>query len=150
MPSAQPELFAVCAVCDGQTWGRGRGRLVVTLIDDGRAVLFLEDGTTRGAWLELLPDDVAWLALVLEDNARQARKVSKGFTKGGQMDREDTVQRTWIVASSTAREVNALAERLGVSPSSVVDRLLGYSLQAAQAGRLEFPVRPVRYELVGE
>lgn len=69
MPSAQPELFAVCAVCDGQTWARDKGRLVVTLIDDGRAVLFLEDGTTRGAWLELLPDDVAWLAAVLAQGA---------------------------------------------------------------------------------
>lgn len=65
MPSAQPELFAVCALCGGQTWDRTRGRLVVTLIDDGRAVIRLEDGTTRGCWLELLPDDVIWLRAIL-------------------------------------------------------------------------------------
>ncbi len=70
MPSAQPELFAVCAVCAGQTWARDKGRLRVTSCPDGRAVLFLEDGTTRGAWLELLPDDAAWLAAILAQAAR--------------------------------------------------------------------------------
>lgn len=61
----QAELFAVCALCGGQTWDRDRGRLRVTLCPDDRAVLRLEDGTTRGNWLELLPDDVIWLRTIL-------------------------------------------------------------------------------------
>lgn len=69
MPSAQPELFAVCAVCGGQTWARGKGRLRVTGCPDGRAVIRLEDGTARGCWLELMADDVAWLAAILAQAA---------------------------------------------------------------------------------
>ncbi len=63
---------------------------------------------------------------------------------------DDTLQRTWIVKTSTALRVNGLAESLGVSPSSVVDRLLAYGLDAVEDGRMTFSVRPVRYELVSE
>lgn len=59
-----------------------------------------------------------------------------------------TIQRTWIVGLETAEGVNLLAARLGVSPSAVVDRLLEYGLEAAEAGEIAFEVRPVRYELV--
>ncbi|MFZ2488968.1 MAG: hypothetical protein WAZ19_12720 [Anaerolineae bacterium] len=38
---------------------------MITTIDDGRVLIRLEDGTTRGNWLELLPDDVTWLIHVL-------------------------------------------------------------------------------------
>lgn len=62
--TTQPELLPVCALCGGRTW-QGRGRLVVTVIDDGRAVIRLEDGTKAGAWLELLPDDRRWLVEVI-------------------------------------------------------------------------------------
>ena len=62
----QAELFTVCALCGGSTW-RGRGRLMVTSTPDGRVVIRLEDGTTRGTWLELLASDVDWLAAVLSD-----------------------------------------------------------------------------------
>ncbi len=65
MQPEQPSRLPVCALCAGQTWQRDRGRLVVTLIDDGRALIRLEDGTARGLWLELLPDDRAWLAGML-------------------------------------------------------------------------------------
>lgn len=61
----QADLFATCALCGGQTWRGGRGRLVITTIDDGRALIRLEDGTTRGNWLELLPEDIAWVMHVL-------------------------------------------------------------------------------------
>lgn len=61
---------------------------------------------------------------------------------------EDTLQRTWLVKPSTATGINELAATLGVSPSSVVDRLLGYGLEAVHAGKIELAVRPVRYELV--
>lgn len=70
MLSAQPELFAVCAVCGGETWARDKGRLRVTSCPDGRAIIRLEDGTARGNWLELLPDDIAWLLAVLAQVAR--------------------------------------------------------------------------------
>ncbi|MFZ2488969.1 MAG: hypothetical protein WAZ19_12725 [Anaerolineae bacterium] len=63
---------------------------------------------------------------------------------------EDTLQRTWLVKAATAMQINELAAELGVSPSSVVDRLLGYGLEAARGGKIEFAVRPVRYELVAE
>lgn len=64
------------------------------------------------------------------------------------MLRDETIQRTWIVNADTALRVNALAAQLGVSPSAVVDRLLVYGLEAAEAGNLALSVRPVRYELV--
>lgn len=60
----------------------------------------------------------------------------------------ESIQRTWIVGWETAERVNLLAARLGVSPSSVVDRLLEYALGAAETGAIRFEVRPVRYELV--
>lgn len=63
-PARQPELFTRCELCGARLW-HGRGRLVVTMTPDGRAVLRLEDGTARGTWLELLPEDSAWLAEVL-------------------------------------------------------------------------------------
>ena len=63
--SSQPELLPVCALCGGRTW-QGRGRLVVTVIGDGRAVIRLENGTKAGAWLELLPGDLAWLVQILK------------------------------------------------------------------------------------
>lgn len=61
---------------------------------------------------------------------------------------EDTLQRTWLVQAKTAASINELANELGVSPSSVVDRLLIYGLEAARDGQIELAVRPVRYELV--
>lgn len=67
----QAKLFSTCALCNGQTWSGGKGRLVITTIDDGRALIRLEDGTTRGNWLELLPNDVAWVIHIL----------THGFTK---------------------------------------------------------------------
>lgn len=145
----QVSLLSVCALCAGQTWQRGRGRLVVTFTPDGRAVLRLEDGTARGNWLEMSPEDVAWLAGVLAVCARQVkRKVSAKLAKGEGMFQQETIQRTWIVSASTALRINALAESLGVSPSSVVDRLLVHGLEAAEAGELALSVRPVRYALV--
>lgn len=69
MRAEQASLLAVCALCGGQTWDRDKGRLRVTRCPDGRAVIFLEDGTTRGCWLELLPEDVAWLAAIMAQQA---------------------------------------------------------------------------------
>lgn len=63
------------------------------------------------------------------------------------MKHEDTIQRTWIVNAETARRINALAERLGVSPSALVERLLAHGLDAADDGVIPLAVRPVRYEL---
>lgn len=62
--TTQPELFTTCALCEGKTW-HGRGRLVVTTIDDGRALIRLDSSAKESPWLELLPEDVAWLASVL-------------------------------------------------------------------------------------
>lgn len=59
-----------------------------------------------------------------------------------------TVQRTWIVSAETAERINQLAVQLGVSPSSVVDRLLEHGLSAVKGGEISLAVRPVRYELV--
>lgn len=71
--STQLELLSVCALCGGRTW-QGRGRLVVTVIDDGRAVIRLEDGTKAGLWLELLPDDRRWLVEVIGGNELSTRR----------------------------------------------------------------------------
>ncbi len=60
----------------------------------------------------------------------------------------ETVQRTWIVSIETAERINQLAARLGVSPSSVVDRLLEHGVSAVGRGEISLAVRPVRYELV--
>lgn len=37
------------------------GALTVTLCPDGRVMLWLTTGARGGAWLELLPRDLAWL-----------------------------------------------------------------------------------------
>ena len=60
----QPALIPLCALCGAQllAWGR----LLVHACPDGRVVLFLETGKKGGAWLELMPGDVVWLAQVLE------------------------------------------------------------------------------------
>jgi hypothetical protein len=70
-PWEQPDLSTRCALCGAQllAWGR----LLVHACPDGRVVLFLETGKKGGAWLELMPPDVAWLAQVLQEAQRGHR-----------------------------------------------------------------------------
>ena len=59
----QPVLIPLCAVCGAQLlqWGRLR----VHACPGGRVVLWLDTEKKGGAWLELMPADVAWLAQIL-------------------------------------------------------------------------------------
>lgn len=61
----QPAPSSGCALCGAQllAWGR----LLVHVCPNGRVVLCLETGKKGGAWLELMPPDVAWLAWVLQE-----------------------------------------------------------------------------------
>ncbi len=60
----QPALVPLCALCGAQllAWGR----LLVHACPDGRVVLWLDTGKKGGAWMELMPADVAWLVKVLK------------------------------------------------------------------------------------